>query len=595
MTRLGRRLRALARLREDRGVALVTVLGTTLVLSALVVATLTYTVEGVSSARRDQDWQAALAAAEAGVDDYLSKINEDGTYWEYGNPAATYSSTSSVTLPTGADANPAFSSWTDVPGASSRAQFRYDVDTSEFFATGLIRLQATGRVGERTRSVEVTVGRRNFIDYLYFTDYEVKDPDLYRYGTDRYDPAGAYANCDRHLYEGRRDYVNTDAGNFGNPGCSVINFVGPGVVSGFAGDVIDGPFHSNDAVYVCGRPTITSEASTSYDGSQTSGRHYVRNTGCGSSSRPTIPVSGNDFVYEPPLTLPPSNSELAQQTDSGYTGGDPGCLYTGPTEITFNSNGTMDVISPWSADGGAAWCGRGNGLALPTRGVIWVRDVPATPDSYSLSAPRNDVSGAGCSSTRNPLGHPRSWELSWRTDITPYDCRSGDAFVSGDVSGQITVGAANNIVITDDLRYATSSCASSSGCTDIAGLVANNYVEIMHPVGCSSWSCYNITRQQDNIVVEAAILSVNHSFRVQNYNYGSNTSLGSLTVRGAIGQKYRGAVGTFGSYTTGYAKNYVYDWRLRYASPPYFLDPVESSYGIKTWAEPQAAYPHDAA
>ena len=45
---------------------------------------------------------------------------------------------------------------------------------------------------------------------------------------------------------------------------------------------------------------------------------------------------------------------------------------------------------------------------------------------------------------------------------------------------------------------------------------------------------------------------------------------------------------------TGYAKNYNYDGRLRYASPPYFIDPLESAFGAKTWSEPQAAYPADA-
>lgn len=582
-------LRRMRAVRGDSGVALVMVLGVTFVLSALVVATLAYTVTGVDSARRDQDWQAALAAADAGTDDYLSKLNEDSFYWKYGNKSVAYSAASNVTLPTGSNANAAFTGWTDVAGSAGRAQFRYEVDTSGFLSSGLVKLRTTGRVGERTRTVESTIGRRNFIDYLYFTDYEVKDPDLYRSGVDRYNPTDAYKFCDRHLYENRKDYSNTDAGNYGNPGCSVINFVGAGVVSGFSGDTIDGPFHSNDAVYVCGSPKITSKATTSYDGSKTGGRNYVRNTGCSGSNTPSIPVSGNDFVYEAPITLPPSNAELARQVDPSFTDGNPGCLYTGPTQITFKSNGKMDVISPWSIDGGAAWCGVGNDRAMPSRGVIWIRDVPAKSDSYGLASPRNDVSGATCNSSNNPLGFPKRYGSV--RDITPYDCRSGDAFVQGAVAGQITVGAANNVVITDDLTYATGSCAASSGCTDVTGLVANNFIEIHHPVGsCNSsgTNCSNLSTAQNNLTVEAAMLSVKHSFRVQNYNQGA--SQGTLTVRGAIGQRYRGAVGTFGSSSTGYAKQYVYDWRLRYASPPQFLDPVETAYSQKTWSEPTAAY-----
>jgi hypothetical protein len=40
----------------------------------LMVAALGYAVQSEPSARRDQDWNAALAAAQAGVDDYLYRL-----------------------------------------------------------------------------------------------------------------------------------------------------------------------------------------------------------------------------------------------------------------------------------------------------------------------------------------------------------------------------------------------------------------------------------------------------------------------------------------------------------------------------------------
>jgi hypothetical protein len=85
----------------------------------------------------------------------------------------------------------------------------------------------------------------------------------------------------------------------------------------------------------------------------------------------------------------------------------------------------------------------------------------------------------------------------------------------------------------------------------------------------------------------SALITVQHSFRVQNYQYGT-TVVGTLTVNGAIAQKYRGIVGLVGD--SGYAKNYVYDQRLKYDSPPKFLNPVASAWQIVTWAERQAAY-----
>lgn len=583
----------------DGGVAMIMVLGTALVLTALVVATLAFTVNGVRSARGDQDWQAALPAAEAGVDHYLSRLNEDGTYWKFGNPAAPFSagSAAQLTLPTGAAANPAFSTWAEVPGSSGRAQFRYAVDTSSFFTSGVIRLQSTGRVGDRTRTVETSIGRRNFIDYLYFTDFEAKDPDLYSTSVgDAMNSSDAYVRCNRHLYAKdaagniRLDRVNSDVPS-SSSGCTNINFAGPGGSPYFSGDIINGPFHSNDAIYVCRNPMLSAEATTSYNGSMTGGRRYVRNNGCSSTSTPQIASAGNNFTYAAPLTLPPTNGALSLQTDPAYTGGEaPGCLYTGPTRIVFRNNGTMDVVSPWSKDGGAAWCGVGNGRPLPTRGVIWVRNVPSSSDGYSRTTPALEP-GASCNDSNNPLGYPQTFGTGGtaRKDRTRYSCWAGDAIVSGELKGQVTVGSENNIVVADDTRYADAGCSVSSTCTSILGLVANNFVETMHPWGCRSdgTGCGNLTSDQDNLLIEAAMLSVQHSIRVQNHQLGG--SLGTLTVRGAMGQKFRGAVGSIDG--TGYSKNYNYDWRLRYASPPYFLDPVKSSYGRKTWSEPQAAYP----
>ena len=77
-----------------------------------------------------------------------------------------------------------------------------------------------------------------------------------------------------------------------------------------------------------------------------------------------------------------------------------------------------------------------------------------------------------------------------------------------------------------------------------------------------------------NVRIDAAILSLQHSFIVDNWGFGP--SPGSLTTHGAIAQKFRGPVGTGSGATicTGYVKDYWYDNRLRYRSPPYFLDPI---------------------
>ena len=82
--------------------------------------------------------------------------------------------------------------------------------------------------------------------------------------------------------------------------------------------------------------------------------------------------------------------------------------------------------------------------------------------------------------------------------------------------------------------------------------------------------------------IQAAILSVKHSFVVQ--NWGDGDPLGTLNVTGAIAQSFRGPVGTGTSsaLATGYYKNYVYDPRLAYLQPPYFLSPVSSEWHLSS-------------
>jgi hypothetical protein len=77
----------------------------------------------------------------------------------------------------------------------------------------------------------------------------------------------------------------------------------------------------------------------------------------------------------------------------------------------------------------------------------------------------------------------------------------------------------------------------------------------------------------ENPVIDAAILSTNHSWIVDNYKCGNQ--LGTLTVWGSIAQFWRGPVGTSGG--SGYVKNYNYDDRLANQQPPSFLAPTNAT------------------
>jgi hypothetical protein len=117
--------------------------------------------------------------------------------------------------------------------------------------------------------------------------------------------------------------------------------------------------------------------------------------------------------------------------------------------------------------------------------------------------------------------------------------------------------------------------------TSTLGLVANQFVRVMHGVRTSSGCTDDPAHTIANPTIDAAILTLGHSFIVDNYNQGCHSTLGSLTVNGAIAQKYRGPVGTgSGTPTTGYSKVYGYDDRLHVLLPPYLFDIVTSAWQL---------------
>jgi hypothetical protein len=160
------------------------------------------------------------------------------------------------------------------------------------------------------------------------------------------------------------------------------------------------------------------------------------------------------------------------------------------------------------------------------------------------------------------------------------------------LKGQLTVASENNIDITWTLTY-----NSGVAGTDLLGLIADNFIEVYHPVNCTSGttSACNLnasfpgetarTTPFTSPVIQAAMLSLSHSVRVQAWDRGA--PLGTLHITGVLAQRYRGPVGTNlnGSIASGFSKDYNYDQRLRYLSPPNFLDPVASQWGVVLWAE----------
>jgi hypothetical protein len=197
-------------------------------------------------------------------------------------------------------------------------------------------------------------------------------------------------------------------------------------------------------------------------------------------------------------------------------------------------------------------------VPVPSNGVIYVDSDPTQ---------------GSCSPTQYPTA----------ADYTE-DNGCGNAYVSGTYSTSLTIAAANDVIVapttaSGTLDWTTLDESLIGTNNAVAGLIANNFVRVGHKVVRGS-PCTNSSSAMNNkgMEIDAAILSLQHSFIVDNYDCGAY--LGNLTVTGAIAQRYRGPVGTSGSSQTGFTKNYVYDDRLRYRSPPFFLNPVDAAWGI---------------
>jgi hypothetical protein len=286
-------------------------------------------------------------------------------------------------------------------------------------------------------------------------------------------------------------------------------------ISFISGDSINGPLHSNDSLAICGQPNFGRTSADMIEVSATSPGWFPT---CGGSNPE---FTGTYVTGAPILTPPPSNKELATIAQPPY-------VFSGQVHIALN--GSSLTVTTESGTVGP--------LPFPASGVVY-------------------VANGTCSSAYSPF-----------KTTYPSSSECGNVYVHGNYSGQLTIASENDIVVDGNLTN------SGGGMGGMLGLIANNFVRVYHP--CSSGN--NEGGSLSNLEIDAAILAINHSFIVDNYNCGS--PLGTLSVTGAIAQKFRGPVGTFGGggVSTGYSKNYVYDDRLRYIEPPHFVDPVQSAW-----------------
>ena len=705
-------------LRRDSGVAMIMVLGMISVMTLIVAATVAYAVNVAPQVRRDENWQAALAAAQAGVDDYLAKLNRTDAYAlsvDCDNEALQGPQAETNACGWNDETPPG---WVDVQaGVSSAGQFHYDVNTSSFWKDGSVWVESTGRVRGVSRTLQVRVARGGSTDFLYYTDFEDADPQnvvAYPIGaSNSLSTGGARYDACREGGLTPPTYWWQDGKRVTNDQCAEIQF------SRY--DVLNGDVHFNDTPLMDGTVSSRPRFLKGFEVAdpkctEAAGRPDANGVGTNAGKGKCWRDRSTTNPYVGPAGARPAG-ELYLPDNSEKFSTYPGCNYYGDTRIRFNSNGTMTVWNTQSA--GRALTGPGSpaglncgdasqfvpapGQKYPASGqTVPVPDdlviyVQSASSGSSRCVPGQIVNGASSGSSSadqipkgtgsqfwdvsdisfyNPWSSTdpsranydrgtvrqdtdKRWTLTtngWTLDDgypmekpeapvsptvdvhpTTFDCGLGNVYVEGTVSGSLTIAAQNNVILTGNLLLSTTTAGNNPTGSDMIGLVAGNSVVVYHPVSrniqseslgdwvetsnTSKASCRTdgtasgtpnvgtkitctqtyqrtfgptysnlthpgVTGSSGTRWTYASIQALRRSFWVQNYNRGAD--LGTLAVRGSIAQKWRGAVGTSGG--TGFDKDYSYDARLQFASPPYFPQWVNAAWGSKVTGELPAKY-----
>jgi Tfp pilus assembly protein PilX len=583
---------------DDEGFALLLVIACMVIGSMFAFAALGYALSTQRFSRTNQDWNGALAAAQAGVDDYIAYLNRNDNY------ARTPVDCTNLAIKgpkTGANtcgytaATPV--AWKSIDPANLNAgQFHYDIDATKLESDGIVQVTSTGKVGTKTRSLQVGVGRGGSTDFLYYTDHEDADPD----NAQSYAPnADGSSSMNPLCAEYWWDVPNDRKSDSSSAGCREITFIG--------GDVLDGPAHLNDTPLLTDSGGVKPKFSLGLETSDPKCKLAIPGT---PTTYKNCDRTGNsaDYAsswpkYADPLDLPDNSDQFKNF---------PGCQYSGATRIKFLGDGTMRV---WSKESTlpltTAACGGGTAALTTTFGalgtggavvnipndqVIYVRGGAAgthqcLPQEIGDGLPL----GTNTTPTRGLAKTPYTEDINML--VASQFCGQGNAYVEGVLKGRVTLATSNSITATGDIVLANGLAG-----TDMLGLVAANSVEVFHPL-VDDWLCtssctnaanwhwdntpsevagwpkrYNDvdngnapypTLATEGIQISGSIQTLQHSFFVQSYNKGSTQ--GKLYVRGSIAQEWRGIVGTQScSPMCGYTKDYRYDKRLRFASPPYF-------------------------
>ena len=227
--------------------------------------------------------------------------------------------------------------------------------------------------------------------------------------------------------------------------------------------------------------------------------------------------------------------------------------------------------------------------------------------------------GGGLYYEQWPFGTPYDQRAVVQTGTIGYGNEVG-VFVEGELelkgiefAGRLTIGTSGNMRLINDVRYAGWTIAMTEALQDVPldyphmlGLISEQDLIV-----ANTWEngrdngLYDRAGRHDacHIIITAALVALNESFHFENQNdwydtycycppcppsQGAPDERGTIWLRGSVAQRRRGYVHRSTCGGTGYAKDYLYDWRLHNGPPPFFLEAMDDSvalFDIYWWQE----------
>jgi Tfp pilus assembly protein PilX len=526
------------RIRAEDGFTMIIAIGVMLVTSLLLVAAFTVAEGEIQLSRNDTTQKQAYYAALSGIQQYEYHLQAEPDFWETCEglesnvPAKEKSQEVEryVVTPVSAASAPEGAKCSTADPAAAMIQTKGPFQNT-------FRVKSVGEVtvnGKRTetRTLIATFGVTNFLDYVYYTNFETVDPGLYKFTTA--EPSSK--NCNNKFCSNEtlaKDceglYYEQWSSSAANPSCPAILFKPE--------DQIEGPMHTNDTADVTGG-TFGRKTHEPKDKIEMYGGTYGTAAGCKNGA--TYYTASGCYTTKEQLVEkldpPPDDTSLAAYVEPNYE-------FEGRTVIELK--GTEMLVHYHDSEG----IEHSETMGLPPNGLIYVED---------------NTHGHAC---------PYKFEVE-NSDTSTEESEEkfcGNVYVKGNYSQSLTVAGSRDVIVTGNLFPTGVSLGSKPTGTNVLGLIASDYVRVYHP--CTSNT--NRTGSFKNPWIYAAILATSHSWTVDNHSCGE--SEGELNVYGAIAQDYRGIV-LVG--TSGYVKNYEYDERLATDEPPYFLAPLKAGWKI---------------